>query len=240
MLQQEIKQDIQNDENTNAASENENENTAVNENADVTSGEKESVSAAGNAEEFERLIKGEYKDAFAKRVQKIINQRFKSESKKSAKSETDITDNKNGNENSSDGKDENENLSLKNAENTLKYPAELYEKEALMIKSGYSDFMLEEEMQNAEFSSLVNAGVDLETAYKTVHIEDIIQKSVETAQTKSAKQLSENLRFKSNRPTENGLVGTIGYTAKRGAAGLTPKERKDLAKKAMMGETVEL
>ena len=53
----------------------------------------------------------------------------------------------------------------------------------------------------------------------------------------AAKQLTDSIRSKAARPHESALTGR-GYSAKLSASSLTPERRRELAKKALMGEQI--
>ena len=153
--------------------------------------------------DFEELIKGPYKDAFAKKVQGIINKRFK---------EQKIAENKAANQSQGDDK-------APDFENTPNGSESAVKKE----KSTYDDLIL--------------AGVDPDTAYRVLHLDEIMDSSMRYGAELAAKQLTDSIRSKAARPHESALTGK-GYSAKLSASSLTPERRRELAKKALMGEQI--
>lgn len=86
--------------------------------------------------------------------------------------------------------------------------------------------------------TLIKAGIDADTAYKVLHLDEMLNDSMRYGASVAAKQLADSIRIKGMRPKENGLNPQGGFTAHKGAAGLTPEKRRELAKKALMGEQI--
>ena len=200
----------------------------------LTPGEKDSC-AAGSKEEFERLIKGPYKEAFSSRVQGIINQRFKE--KKMAQvgkteelaveipaeaANTESTQNINS--------AEEDDFSADNPELALQA--------AQLVAMGYSDFDLKKELEDPTFKALLKGGVDMQKAYQAIHFDEIMDSSVKFGAETAAKQMADSIRFKAGRPGENGLLSRTGFGTRLGVSSLTPEKRRQLARKAMMGEKI--
>lgn len=162
---------------------------------------EESVTSTSLYEEFEELIKGKYKNAFADKVQGIINKRFKEEKLNKEKA----------------------------AENGGK--ASPTEQKALEDPK-------QQDALDTAFNSLINAGIDEDTAYKVLHLDEIMDSSMRYGASIAAKQLADSIRLKGRRPAENGLKCQSGFAPHKGAAGLTPEKRRELAKKALMGEHI--
>jgi hypothetical protein len=156
-----------------------------------------------NSDDFENLIKGPYKDAFAKKVQSIINKRFKEQKIAESKSaEVGVMEN----------------------------PPATKEN----ITSGGEKAS---EKDDPVYLNLITAGVDSETAYRVLHFNEFMDSSMRYGAELAAKQLAESIRQKSARPTES-AISQKGYTAKISVSALTPERRKELAKKALMGEQI--
>lgn len=155
--------------------------------------------------DFEDLIKGKYKDAFAKKVQSIINKRFKEQKVAESKSATEA---KSGEKNIS-------------THSTAESEADKKEVDAT----------------NSTYNSLIEAGVDPETAYRVLHLDEIMDSSMRYGAELAAKQLADSIRKKAARPFESALTQK-GYSAKTTVSMLTPEKRKELAKKALMGEQI--
>ena len=165
--------------------------------------EKENQSSASDLE-FEELIKGPYKDAFANKVQSIINKRFKEQ---------------------------------KNAENkSANGEASKTGCDASAEINQNGDGSATE--NNPAFENLLKAGVDRDTAYRVLHLNEFMDSSMRYGAELAAKQVADSIRQKSARPSESALLGK-GYIAKTSVSSLTPQKRRELAKKALMGEEIE-
>jgi len=154
--------------------------------------------------DFEELIKGPYKDAFAKKVQSIINKRFKEQKVAESKSTADCK-----------------------TDNTTSTHTE---KEATADSDAKAS-------DDSLYASLIEAGVDSETAYRVLHLDEIMDSSMRYGAELAAKQLTDSIRKKAARPFESALAQK-GYSARSTASSLTPEKRKELAKKALMGEQI--
>ncbi len=104
------------------------------------------------------------------------------------------------------------------------------------IPSGTTEPIPEEE--NATFAALLEAGIDAEIAYRVLHFDEMMDASMRYGAQTAAKQLADSIRRKGKRPTENGTQTSGGLTPHRGAAGLTPQKRRELAQKALMGKPI--
>ena len=156
-----------------------------------------------NSDDFEDLIKGPYKDAFAKKVQSIINKRFKEQKNAESKSA--------------------EVGGLENPPST---------KEEITVGGEKAS-----EKDDLVYQNLITAGVDSETAYRVLHFNEFMDSSMRYGAELAAKQLADSIRQKAARPTES-AISQKGYTAKTSVSTLTPEKRKELAKKALMGEQI--
>ncbi len=184
---------------------------------------------AGSTETFEDLIKGRYKKEFADKVQEIINKRFKENKVAKAKENQSSEGNQ---------KDDKSKPTLQTSSKEDATETELAKQSAELVAMGFKNFELEKEMENPTFKALVNGGLDLQTAYKAVHFDEIMDGSALYGATLGAKRLADSIRFKVGRPAENGLSSKGGYAPGQGVSGLTAEKRRELAKKSLMGESV--
>ena len=101
-------------------------------------------------------------------------------------------------------------------------------KEEAEVKKTYPDFSLEKELENAVFKTLVDAGIDMKTAYEAAHLDEL----------KAKKEAEKQTAEKKRRPVENGSLGGDSAIFKSGVYALTKKDRAALAKRAQKGETI--
>lgn len=170
-------------------------------------------SQVGNDEaDFEQLIKGKYKDAFAKKVQAIINKRFKQT--KLAEGSVETT--------SPQSVDE-------KGEKPAIFKDEKGKEKCLLNRNS--------EVDSEGLTALLEAGIDRQTALKVLHIDEIMEESARYGAQLAAKSIADGLKLKAARPNESAL-GQTGFSARMGASNLTPERRRELAKKALMGEKI--
>lgn len=207
---------------------------STNEAEEVLQPGEQNSCAAGSKEEFERLIKGPYKEAFNSRVQGIINQRFKEKKKAEAEAESSA-ENKTA---SIPDSTQEINAAKDGGQNFSPTAPELMTRAAELVAMGYSSFDLSKELENPTFKALLKGGVDMLTAYQAIHFDEIMDSSVRFGAETAAKQMADSIRFKAGRPGENGLLDRTGFGTRRGVSSLTPEKRRELARKTMMGEKI--
>lgn len=185
----------------------------------------ESVAAAGQEtvevnedEEFDRLINGRFKDKFTKKTQAIIDKRFKTTKELEAYKEktSPLIDGLMEKYNLAPGEEE-KLLEIdfsnheKNGKKTNKGEAILknrvnnWLRQSAELKEKIPDFDLRRELKaHKELPNLLLGGVDLKTAYETVHREEIISDAMAYTAQKVRKQVVDNIQAKGMRPLENG------------------------------------
>ena len=110
--------------------------------------------------------------------------------------------------------------------------------EADALKQTFPKFNLEVEASNPEFISLLKAGLPMEHAYKTIHFNELMNDAMATTATNTEKNVVSNIRAKGARPTENGMASQSAFTVKDDVSKLTKKDRAEIARRAMMGDTI--
>ena len=81
-----------------------------------------------------------------------------------------------------------------------------------MLASGKYQFDPTVEMDNPQMISLLKAKVPFETAYKTIHLDDITESAAQSAAKDAEKRLTDNIRAKGSMPKENGAAGSAGVS----------------------------
>ena len=79
------------------------------------------------------------------------------------------------------------------------------------VKGVYGNFELREELANPEFARLLNAGIDMKTAFEVIHQDELIPAAMQAAAKAAASQAAKSAAANAARPMENG-------TSKRSAA----------------------
>lgn len=115
-----------------------------------------------------------------------------------------------------------------------------WEKESEGVKAVYPQYDLSTELANPQFEKLLNAGVDVRTAYEVVHKDEIIPAAMQFAAQKTAAKVANAIRENGNRPTEGALGGQAAVVTKRDVNNMTKAERQELIRRARRGERIEL
>jgi hypothetical protein len=235
---------------------------------------------------FEQLIKGEYKDAFAKRTQRIIDDRFKHakgleaqvqqmepmlqmlaeryglEDPKDLKAIMKAMEDDDGYyEEEAMRRDmsvaqlkqmkqmERENAQFKRAQAEQErqqnadriYQGWLQQSE--QVKQAYGNFDLRSEIGNPEtgerFMGLLRSGIDVKTAYEVIHKDDIIGGAMAYTAQQTEKRVTDSIRARGMRPTENGSSGNAAAVVRKADVNtLSRKDRDEIARRVMRGERI--
>ena len=179
-------------------------------------------------EEFERLIAGEYKDAFTERVSGIINRRF-AQSKRGEGEHARLS-----REQASDA------VAASFAEQCMRAAdgaEELYSgwlAAAEEVGRDYPGFSVEDALKEPAFGKLLRAGVDLRSAYEATHMQAVREQIRAAAAADAQARTLDAVRLRGLRPDENGARPGAGIVT-GGMASLSRRERAEIANKAMRG-----
>ena len=248
--------------------------------ANVQTEEAESVVAPDREKEFEKLIKGEYKDLFDARMQDTVQKRLKSTKdtveKYNALSPTlellakkygvDATDidalNRAIEEDDSYFEEEalekgvsvehlkeirklerdNADLRKQMREQSMREQADqLYSqwlKQADDAKLVYPSLDLATEIQNPDFTKLIQNGIDVRTAYEVVHKDQIIQGAMQFTAKKVESKLAKKMTANGARPMENGTSAQSASLTKSDVSQLTKADRDEIDRRVARGEKI--
>lgn len=115
-----------------------------------------------------------------------------------------------------------------------------WEKESEGVKAVYPQYDLSTELANPQFEKLLNAGVEVRTAYEVVHKDEIIPAAMQFTAQQTAAKVANAIRENGNRPTEGALGGQAAVVTKRDVNNMTKAERQELIRRARRGERIEL
>ena len=90
------------------------------------------------------------------------------------------------------------------------------------------------------FLQLLSSGIDVENAYKVVHMDDLISGALEYGVNKARQDTVQTIKARGMRPSENGASGTGAAVQHKDVASLTKDERAQLMKRALRGEQIDL
>lgn len=115
-----------------------------------------------------------------------------------------------------------------------------WELESEKVKSVYPSYELGTELANPAFEKLLNAGVDVRTAYEVVHKDEIIPAAMQFTAQQTAAKIGNAIQENRNRPAEGALGGQAAVVTKRDVNNMTKAERQELIRRARRGERIEL
>lgn len=117
--------------------------------------------------------------------------------------------------------------------------AEKWYAEAEQLRQKYADFNLEECLADEGFMKILNAGVPMETAYVAKYHDQLMSQATAFVATQAQKDVTDTIRAKGLRPTENGASSAnAGVVYKSDASKLTKKEFEDIARRVARGERI--
>ena len=120
--------------------------------------------------------------------------------------------------------------------------------DAARVKEVFPDFDLATEIGSSvdpetgrsKFVELLSAGIDMETAYKTLHFNDLINGAVQQTALQTERNITNNIRAKGARPQENGTTSQSAFTVKADPAQWTRKDRAEVIRRVARGERITL
>ena len=252
--------------------------------APATPGETvaEAPAAQDREAEFERMIKGDYKDLYDKRVSDTVQKRLKSTKETVDKYNKllptlDTLGHKYG-----VSADDIDALNKAIEDDDTYYEEEAFEKGVTVAQLKeirkierenaalrtqmreqqqrenadriYADWMeqaerakvkfpaldLRNELQNDAFTSLLKAGVDVESAYTVVHKDELIPAAMRFAEQKGAERVTNRVTANKSRPVEGGVSQTIPGATHTDVKSMTKQQRDEIIAAVRRGERVVL
>ena len=139
---------------------------------------------------------------------------------------------------------EQENARLKAAQDELKAhqgAEQIYAnwlKEAEAVKAKYGDFDFAAELENPEFTQLLSNGISFESAFKTIHFDDLMNGAMATTASQVEKALVNNIQSRASRPAENATQSASGKIFKSDPSQLTDAELDECIKRVARGAQI--
>ncbi|MBP3413266.1 MAG: hypothetical protein J6K89_08395 [Oscillospiraceae bacterium] len=112
-----------------------------------------------------------------------------------------------------------------------------WQQQAQEAKALYPKLDLAQELKDPRFGELLKSGVDVRTAFEVIHKDEILCASMHYAAQEVERRLTNKLMAGSNRPGENGGVHGPSVS-KVDVSRMTRQERRDIARRVRMGETI--
>ncbi len=110
--------------------------------------------------------------------------------------------------------------------------------QAGQLREVYPDFDLRGELQNPKFGELLNAGIDVRTAYEVLHKDEIIPAAMQFTAQQVEKKLANKIAANGVRPAENGAGGHAAAVVKPDVTQLTREDRREIARRVARGEKI--
>ncbi len=203
-------------------------------------------------EEFDRLIRSDYKAEFDERVKRIIDRRFKEtktlrERAERVKPLMEALERKYGESDENElmrriaqdegagGEHAREIMRDVSVQKTL----EGWRRDAEGMKNADPGFDLRSELRDTRFRNLLKSGVDMRTAYDCVHLNERLENAVRVACEKTRENTVSTIRARGFRPDENGAEGRGGRgVSPPDVSRMTRREREQIEKRCARGEKV--
>lgn len=109
------------------------------------------------------------------------------------------------------------------------------------MRTLFPGFSLDEEAEDELFMQMLSSGIPMEAAYKARHIDDIIGGTVQYAVAKTKEKVTNDIRARGLRPTENGAQGSVAAkVVKSDPSTWTDEQIEDFKRRTLAGERIAL
>ena len=127
---------------------------------------------------------------------------------------------------------------IEKRENAVRAYSE-WQRQSESLKTRYPNFSLENEAKNPQFVRLLQNGIDVKTAFETIHHDEILSGAMMQTANAVRKNVTDSIKARGLRPSENGINAQAGVIVKNDVSKLTSKDRAEIARRARMGETIK-
>ena len=107
----------------------------------------------------------------------------------------------------------------------------------LSEKYGLTNFSLEEEVKNPEFTDLLSRGISLETAYKAIHMDEMLTGAMAKTAQEVKKSVVNSIQSNQSRPQENGIKPNT-QVFKTDVNALTKADRDEIERRVARGQLI--
>lgn len=202
----------------------------------------ETPSDAGMDGEFERLIKGQFKQAYERRVSDIVQKRLKGMREAQPSQPAVTTEGQEDREISSQALEEQRRQERLAAEQERQSRArEIYGQwlqQAEAARMLYPGLDFQAEIRNPAFRQLLSAGVDVASAYLVGHKDEIIPAAMHRAARAVEQRLAGKLRTEGIRPPENGMRPQGASFARKDVTSMSKADRDAICARVARGEKI--
>lgn len=129
----------------------------------------------------------------------------------------------------------------KAVEHAARERAQKYSKwvaEEAEAKKVYPNLSLDEEAKNPKFFNLINAGVDVKTAFEVVHRDEMIPTAMQFASERATQKVANSIRANGARPVENGNAAQSATVSKTDPSKLSSSEFEEIRRRVRAGEKI--
>lgn len=117
---------------------------------------------------------------------------------------------------------------------------EKWNQEAQGVKGVYSNFDIDTEIKNKDFSDLIAAGIPMQKAYEVVHFQELMTSGMQTAQKEAEKKIANAVASNTKRVAENGVSGNAAAVVHTDVSKMTREQIEDINARVLRGERVVL
>ena len=108
--------------------------------------------------------------------------------------------------------------------------------EANALQAKYPDFDFEAELANEDFAALLQAGIPVEHAYKTLHYEELAQMNTEYTARQTEKKVVQNIPARGTRPQEVCASNKAAFTSSQSIENLTGEQIREILRTKSTGD----
>lgn len=110
--------------------------------------------------------------------------------------------------------------------------------QASATRRAYPQFDLKKELADPRFVRLLNADVDVQTAYEVLHNREHFANALAYTTGQVEKTLTRKLAEAQNRPAENGMGGNSAAVVRQDVSQMSRNDRVEIIRRVQKGETI--
>lgn len=110
--------------------------------------------------------------------------------------------------------------------------------QARQLGQTYPNFDLRTELQNPDFLRLLQANIDMKTAYHAIHQEELLRGGMQYAVQKTARQMSNQIIANGARPTENAAGAAAAAITRSDISNLSDHDYEEIKRRVRRGERI--
>lgn len=116
--------------------------------------------------------------------------------------------------------------------------ADRWTAQAEMARQTYAGFDLRRELADPRFAKLLQADVDVKTAYEVLHGKEHFSQALAYTAYQMEKTLAGKLAAQQNRPAETGMGSSSAAVVRQDVSQMTPQDRAEIIRRVRKGETI--